>query len=71
MPHAKYLGIIIDGHLTFNEQIKMITNKANSVKSFLERNISSCTEMVKVACYKSMVRPISIQCGPIYEEIFT
>ena len=36
----------------------MITSKANSVKSFLQRNISSCTEMVKVACYKSMIRPI-------------
>ena len=36
----------------------MITNKANSVKSFLQRNISSCTKMVKVACYKSMIRPI-------------
>ena len=36
----------------------MITSKANSVKSFLQRNINSCTEMVKVACYKSMIRPI-------------
>ena len=58
MPHAKYLGVIIDEHLTFNEHIKMITSKANSVKSFLHRNISSCTEMVKVARYKSMIRPI-------------
>ena len=58
VPHAKYLGIIIDEHLTFNEHIKMITSKANSVKSFLQRNISSCTEMVKEACYKSMIRPI-------------
>ena len=58
VPHAKYLGVIIDEHLTFNEHIKMITSKANSVKSFLQRNISSCTEMVKVACYKSMIRPI-------------
>ena len=36
----------------------MITSKANSVKSFLQRNIGSCTEMVKEACYKSMIRPI-------------
>ena len=35
VPHAKYLGVIIDEHLTFNEHIKMITSKANSVKSFL------------------------------------
>ena len=24
VPHAKYLGVIIDEHLTFNEHIKMI-----------------------------------------------
>ena len=47
--------VIIDEHLTFNEHIKIITSKANS---FLQRNISSCTEMVKEACYKSMIRPI-------------
>ena len=59
VPHAKYLGVVIDEHLSFNEHIKiMITNKANSVKAFLQRNIGSCTEVVKEACYKSMVRPI-------------
>ena len=58
MPHAKYLGVVIDEHLSFNEHINMITNKANSVKSFLQRNIGSCTETVKEACYKSMVKPI-------------
>ena len=58
VPHAKYLGVVIDEHLSFNEHIKMITNKANAVKSFLQRNIGSCTESVKEACYKSMIRPI-------------
>ena len=33
--HTKYLGVIIDEHLSFNEHIEMIANKANSVKSFL------------------------------------
>ena len=36
----------------------MIANKANSVMGFLQRTIGSCTEKVKDACYKSMVRPI-------------
>ena len=29
--HAKYLSAVIDEHLSFNEHIKLITNKANSV----------------------------------------
>ena len=33
----------------------MISNKA---KAFLQRNIGSCTGVVKEVCYKSMVRPI-------------
>ena len=27
VPHAKYLSVVIDKHLSFNEHIKMITNK--------------------------------------------
>ena len=45
-------------HLTFNEHIKKPRFKANQVKSFLQRNISSCPTKVKEACYRSMVRPV-------------
>jgi len=58
VPHTKYLGVILDEHLTFNEHIKKISFKAHQVKSFLQRNISSCPSKVKEACYKSMVRPV-------------
>ena len=58
VPNAKYLGAILDEHLTFNEHIKKIVNKANQVRGFLQRNISSCPARVKEACYISMVRPV-------------
>ena len=58
MSNAKYLGVILDEHLTFNEHTKKIVNKANQVKGFLQRNIGSCPAGVKEACYKSMVRPV-------------
>ena len=38
--HAKYLGVIIDHHLSWNEHINYITSKANNVKCFLQRNLS-------------------------------
>ena len=33
--HAKYLGVITDHHLSWNEHINYITSKANNVKCFL------------------------------------
>ena len=58
VPHAKYLGVTIDQHLTWNEHIRQITTKANNVKSFLQRNLRSCPVNVKIICYQSMVRSI-------------
>ena len=56
--HAKYLGIIIDQHLTWNEHISYITTKANKVKCFLQRNLKPCPTTVKTICYKSLIRSI-------------
>ena len=47
MSNAKYLGVILDEHLKFNEHIKKIVNKANQVKGFFQRNIGSCPARVK------------------------
>ena len=56
--YAKYLGVTIDEHLSFNEHVNRIAHKANTVKAFLQRNIKSCPLQVKENCYRMMVRPI-------------
>ena len=56
--HAKYLGVIIDHHLSWNEHINYITSKANDVKCFLQCNLSQCPICIKSNCYQSLVRPI-------------
>ena len=56
--HAKYLGVVIDQHLTWNNHIKQIASKANRVNGFLHRNLYDCPTAVKLNCYKAMVRPI-------------
>ena len=38
---AKYLGITIDQHLTWNNHVKQVTNKANRIKCFLQRNLET------------------------------
>ena len=57
MSKAKYLGVILDEHFTFNEHNRKLLIKTK-LKVFLKRNIGSCPARVKEACYKSMVRPV-------------
>ena len=56
--HAKYLGVIIDQHLTWNEHTNYVTSKVNKVKCFLQRNMKSCPTTVKTTCYNSLIRSI-------------
>ena len=55
---AKYLGVILTNNLSWSEHITKITNKANSNRAFLQRNLSQCQSSVKSACYTTYVRPI-------------
>ena len=52
------MGVTIDQHLSWSEHIKQITNKANRVKGFLQRNLHSCPIQIKSNCYKALIKPI-------------
>ena len=49
-------GIPMFSFLELN--INEICNKANTAKTFLQRNIYQCPISIKANCYKSLVRPI-------------
>ena len=55
---VKYLGVTFDQHLTWKAHINNLCSRANSVKAFLHRNISSCPVDIKSRCYQSLVRSI-------------
>jgi len=55
---AKYLGVTIDEHLTWNDHVKNVISKANSVKNFLQRNLKYCPIDIKTNCYNCMVKPV-------------
>ena len=55
---SRYLGVIIDKNLNWNEHTVKIVNKANCVLGFLRRNLKQCSPHIKVLCYKSLVRPV-------------
>ena len=54
----KILGVNIHKALSWNHHINSITNKANSIRAFLQRNIHYCPGKTKELCYKTLVRPI-------------
>ena len=55
---TKYLGVTIQSKLNSKPHIHNITKKANSVRAFLQRNLSNCPRPVKEQAYKTYVRPI-------------
>jgi len=54
---SKYMGLILDAKMNYNEHISNISKKANSSRSFIHRNTRSCSWKVKAAAYTSFVRP--------------
>ena len=63
---AKYLGVVIDSHLTWKDHINEISSKASSAKAFLKRNIYQCSTTIKSNCYKSFIRPILEYAAPVW-----
>jgi len=55
---AKYLGVTITQNLSWKEHITKISNKANSTRGFLQRNLRQCSIDVKSLAYVTYVRPI-------------
>ena len=55
---AKYLRVTITSNLSWSEHINNITNKANSIRVFLQRNLNQCHKSLKSTCYISYVRLI-------------
>ena len=52
--HAKYLGVIIDKNLNWNEHTKQVVSKANRVRGFLQCNLKKCLP----SYYLMLVHPI-------------
>jgi len=55
-PSKVCLGVTIDEHLTWNDHVKTVVSKANTVKGFLQHNIKYCPSIVKARCCNS-IRP--------------
>ena len=56
-PSEKYLGVMLDNKLSFNEHITLITNKATKLLNLCRRNLHMCSPNIKESAYKAIVRP--------------
>jgi hypothetical protein len=66
-PAGKYLGVIIDGKLTWNQHVDSTCRKANGTLAFLRRNIKSCPRSVRNQAYTTLVRPILEYAGVVWD----
>lgn len=55
--HAKYLGVTLHEHLSWNTHISNITNTANRTLGMLRRNLWGSPQSIKSVAYQSLVRP--------------
>ena len=56
---AKYLGVHLDTRHNFNTHVDAITKRAYVTRAFPSRNLSHCSQKVKVAAYTLFVLSIS------------
>ena len=62
----KYLGVILDDHLTFDEHITYIVNKASKKLGVLRRAREFLNRSTKILLYKSLVLPHLDYCDLVY-----
>ena len=62
----KYLGITITKDLRWSTHVSNICTKANRTLGFLRINIYACTQEVKEAAYKGLVRPVLEYTGSVW-----
>ena len=55
--HQAYLGVHIDETLSWDHHIKQAVSKATRTLNLIRRKFSACSKEVKLASYKSLVRP--------------
>jgi hypothetical protein len=53
----RYLGVILDNKLSFNEHVDAITKKATNLLNLCRRNLSMCSSQAKETAYKALIRP--------------
>ena len=63
---CRYLGILVDSHLTWNDHCKYVAAKATRSLNFLRHCLFNSPGTVRSATYKCIVRPIMEYACPVW-----
>ena len=63
---TKYLGVLLDEHLTFDEHINYIHKKASNKLGILYRAKDYLDRPTKILLYKSLILPHLDYCDTVY-----
>ena len=66
----KYLGVYITNSLNWTKQAVEVKKRANKILGVLQRNIWSCSAVVKERAYLSLVRPVCEYGSRCLESIY-
>ena len=62
----KYLGVVIDSNLTFQDHIDAVTSKANRTLGIIRRTFKNLNKEMFLTLYKTLVRPTLEYCSPVW-----
>ena len=65
-PVVRYLGVLVDHHLNWNDHCKYVAAKATRSLNFLRHCLLNCSSKVKSAAYKCIVQPVMEYAWPVW-----
>lgn len=70
LPHSqaeKYLGVTIQSNLKFDQHIRSVILRSNSMLGLLKRNLSPCSIPAKLSAYSALIRSRLEYCCSIFD----
>ena len=61
-----YLGIYINSHLKWNDQVRFVTAKTSRILNVLRHSLYTCPLSVKATAYTCIVRPLLEYASPVW-----
>ena len=62
----RYLGVRINGKLTWTDQVSEAKTKATRMLNLLRRSMEGCSKQAKAWAYTALVRPPLETCAPVW-----
>ena len=67
MEKYKYLGVVLDKKLNWNDHVDAVTKKATRNMNFVMRSLEGATTEVKEKAYLTLIRPIAEYAGAVWD----